>query len=87
MSTARKVLLSATGLLAALALVSILGGSMIWLLSGASGAHGLDTVGTASTTPRPADTVDVGEGWGHYGGDPGGNRYSQALQITGRRRR
>ena len=84
MSTARKVLLSATGLLAALALVSILGGSMIWLLSG---AHGLDTVGTASTTPRPADTVDVGEGWGHYGGDPGGNRYSQALQITGRRRR
>src|ERR1700739_165220 len=23
-----------------------------------------------------------GEGWGNYGGDPGGMRYSSALQIT-----
>ena len=52
---------------------------MIWLLGG---AHSLDIAGTASETPRPPDTVDVGQDWPHYGGDPGGHRYSQADQIT-----
>ena len=79
MSTARKVVLTATVVFAALALVSILGGSMIWLLGG---AHSLDIAGTASETPRPTDTVDVGRDWPHYGGDAGGHRYSQADQIT-----
>ena len=79
MSTARKVILSAAALLAALAVVSILGGSMIWILGG---AHSLDIAGTASETPRPRDTVDVGNGWRHYGGDPGGRRYSREEQIT-----
>ena len=79
MSTARKVLLSVVALLAALALVSTLGGSMIWVLGG---AHGLDIAGTASKTLRPPDTVNVGENWAHYGGDAGGHRYSQANRIT-----
>ena len=79
MPTARKVILTAAPLLAATVLVSILGGSMIWLLGG---AHGLDVAGTASITSRPPDTVDVGQGWAHYGGDPGGNRYSQASRIS-----
>ena len=79
MSPARKVLLSAAALIAAVILVSLLGGSMIWHLGG---AHGLDVAGVASKTARPPDTVDVGEGWTHYGGDAGGHRYSQASQIT-----
>ncbi|MDE0177359.1 MAG: pyrroloquinoline quinone-dependent dehydrogenase [Gammaproteobacteria bacterium] len=79
MSTARKAILTAAALLLALALVSILGGSMIWLLGG---AHSLDIAGTASETPRPPDTVDVGKGWRHYGGDAGGRRYSREEQIT-----
>lgn len=79
MSTASKVLLSAVAVVAVTALASVLGGLMIWILGG---AHGLDIAGTASTTPRPADTVDVGDGWGYYGGDAGGNRYSKARQIT-----
>ncbi len=52
---------------------------MIWHQGG---AHGLDVAGVASKTIRPPDTVDVGEGWAHYGGDAGGHRYSQASQIT-----
>ena len=59
--------------------MSVLGGSMIWLLGG---AHSLDIAGTASETPRPPDAVEVGEDWAHYGGDPGGRRYRQADQIT-----
>ena len=67
------------GLAVSALLVSILGGSMIWTLGG---AHGLDVAGAAATTARPADTVDVGNGWGHYGGDPGGRRYSTARRIN-----
>ena len=44
---------------------------------------------TASTStarpprhPAPCGTIDIGTGWGAYGGDPGGHRYSQAQQIT-----
>ncbi|MCE2392080.1 MAG: pyrroloquinoline quinone-dependent dehydrogenase [Proteobacteria bacterium] len=52
---------------------------MIWALGG---VHGLDIHGTAATTARPDDTVDFGDGWEHYGGSPGGHRYSKANQIT-----
>ena len=79
MHTMRKVLFSAAALVAVLGLVSILGGSMIWLVGG---ARSLDIAGTAPKTPRPPDTVVVGKGWTHYGGDPGGHRYSQASRIT-----
>ena len=64
---------------AALAIVPLLGGSMIWY---AGGAHGLDIDGAARLIGRPAHTIDVGNGWSHYGGDPGGHRYSRASQIT-----
>ena len=79
MFTARKVLLSAGTLLAGIALLAIVGGSMIWRLGG---GHDLDIAGMASETPRAPHTVDVGQDWPHYGGDPGGHRYSQAEQIT-----
>ena len=79
LSTARKVILVAGALLSATALVSILGGSMIRLLGG---AHSLDIAGTASETSRPPDTVEAGQDWAHYGGDPGGRRYSRANQIA-----
>ncbi|MXY05538.1 MAG: PQQ-binding-like beta-propeller repeat protein, partial [Gammaproteobacteria bacterium] len=52
---------------------------MVWLLGG---ADGLNIDGAAAKTPRPTATIDVGTGWGAYGGDPGGHRYSQAQQIT-----
>ena len=64
---------------AALAIVPLLGGSMIWYVGG---AHGLDIDGAARLIGRPAHTIDVGNGWSHYGGDPGGHRYSRASQIT-----
>ena len=48
----------------------------------AGGAHGLDIDGVARLTGRPPHTIDVGHGWAHYGGDPGGHRYSSASQIT-----
>ena len=65
----RKLIVLAFGLAVGALLLSILGGSMIWILDG---AHGLDVEGVAAATARPADTIDVGNGWGHYGGDAGG---------------
>ena len=52
---------------------------MVWY---AGGADGLDISGTARLSGRPARTIAVGQGWSHYGGDPGGHRYSNASQIT-----
>ena len=75
----RKLLVLVFGLAVGALLLSILGGSMIWILGG---AHGLDVEGVAAATARPADTIDIGNGWGYYGGDPGGHRYSKARQIT-----
>ena len=75
----RKLIVLVFGLAVGALLLSILGGSMIWILGG---AHGLDVEGVAAATARPADTIDVGNGWGHYGGDPGGHRYSKARQVT-----
>ena len=61
------------------AVASILAGSMIWVLGG---AKGLDIQGTATLTERPVESVLVGGGWTHYGGDSGGHRYTHASQIT-----
>ena len=46
------------------------------------GAHTLDIDGVASITRRPPESVAVGKGWSHYGGDAGGHRYSNARQVT-----
>jgi quinoprotein glucose dehydrogenase len=65
--------------LGAVALLPFLGGSMIWYIGG---AHGLDIDGHAAATDRPAASIGVGAGWPAYGGDAGGNRYSDASEIT-----
>ena len=79
MSKLSKTLLLSAALVAVFGALLILGGSMVWLLGG---ADGLNIDGAAAKTPRPVGTIDVGTGWGAYGGDPGGHRYSQAQQIT-----
>ena len=48
----------------------------------ADGARGLDIDGAARRNDRPAHVMEIGHGWSHYGGDPGGHRYSSASQIT-----
>ncbi len=75
----RRVALWLTIGCTALAITSLLGGSMVWY---AGGAHGLDIDGVARLTDRPAHTIDVGHGWSHYGGDAGGHRYSRASRIS-----
>jgi quinoprotein glucose dehydrogenase len=60
-------------------LLPFLGGSAIWYLGG---AHGLDINGTAELVGRPESSITVGDGWGSYGSDEGGHRYSGAAQIT-----
>ena len=52
---------------------------MIWVLGG---ADGLDVNGTARLYDRPAATTGVGNGWSHYGGDAGGNRFSSTSDIN-----
>ena len=79
MTRRRKTLLFVLAFVAIAALAPFLGGSMIWYLGG---AHGLDIQGRATAAGRPPDTVDVGHGWAHYGGDAGGHRYSQARRIN-----
>jgi len=56
----------------------LLGGSMIWMLGG---ADDLDVNGTAQLYNRPAASIGIGDGWGHYGGDAGGNRFSKLNHI------
>ena len=56
-------------------LAAVLGGSMIWV---AGGANALDVKGEA----KPVREAPKAEGWTHYGGDPGGSRYSSASEIT-----
>ena len=63
----------------AISMLPLLGGSMIWMLGG---ADGLDINGTAQKTNRPAESISVGDGWEYYGGDAGGNRYSNLTQIN-----
>jgi quinoprotein glucose dehydrogenase len=74
----KKIILVVLVVLAIL-MLPLLGGSMIWMLGG---ADGLDINGTAQTTDRPAGSISVGDGWGQYGGDAGGNRYSKLDQIN-----
>ena len=59
--------------------IVIFGGSMIWLLGG---AQSLNIEGTAELIDRTDDPVRNANGWSYYGGDEGGNRYSQATQIN-----
>ena len=63
----------------ALVVLPLLGGSMIRY---ADGARGLDIDGAARRNDRPAHVMEIGHGWSHYCGDPGGHRYSSASQIT-----
>src|SRR5262245_48545366 len=63
--------------LGAFVLVTVLGGSAIWQRGG---RHVLDIAGRGSAvTAAPAG---LGEGWGVYGGDAGGARYSASDEIT-----
>lgn len=64
-------------LLATIALVSLLGGSAIWVLDG---AHDLDITGTPVPHGGPV-SLPV-DGWAYYGGDPGGHRFSRLDQIN-----
>ncbi len=56
-------------------LLSVLGGSMIWVLGG---AKQLDIAGEA----KPVRPASPSGDWRFYGGDAGGTRYSSAAQIT-----
>jgi len=64
---------------AGIVFLPFLGGSAIWMLGG---AHQLDIEGLATVNNRPVETIRLGKGWSYYGGDPGGNKYSAANQIT-----
>ncbi len=57
--------------------VSLLGGSALWLLGG---AHDLDIDGHA--TPHEGLVSLPPPGWRYYGGDAGGHRYSALDQIN-----
>lgn len=74
----KKRLFIAAGLLALL-IAPFLGGSVLQYLGG---ANSLDIVGIAKPVGRPADTIDVGQGWSSYGSDDGGHRYSRLATIT-----
>lgn len=63
----------------AVALLPLLGGSLIWYLIA---GDNLEIKGTAVQSDRPVGSTEVGEGWPAYGGDAGGHRYSSAGQIT-----
>ncbi|MDE0062848.1 MAG: pyrroloquinoline quinone-dependent dehydrogenase [Gammaproteobacteria bacterium] len=79
MTRRRRTLLFVLAFVAVAMSAPFLGGSMVWYLGG---AHSLDIHGRATAAGRPPNTVDVGHGWTHYGGDAGGHRYSQASQIS-----
>src|SRR5262249_18002153 len=57
---------------------SLLGGSMIWWAVGSADDLSIDGKAVAVAPADPAAT----EGWGAYGGDAGGSRYSAASQIN-----
>ncbi len=74
-----KSLLKAVGWIigagATFVLLSLLGGSMIWV---AGGSKRLDVNGQA----RPVREAPASGEWAYYGGDAGGSRYSSAAEIT-----
>lgn len=74
----KKALIAISALFIVVAL-PFLGGSIIWKLGG---AHDLDIDGVAPEVGRPPGPVDLGVGWGSYGGDEGGHRYSRAADIN-----
>jgi len=74
----KKLSIFVVGLLA-LSLLSLLGGSVFDYLGGATG---LDIKGIARPVGRPAESIDVGAGWGSYGSDEGGHRYSELTDIN-----
>ncbi len=74
----KKIILVILVVILVLAL-PLLGGSMIWMLGG---ADGLDVNGTARLYDRPTASTAFGNGWGHYGGDAGGHRFSKLDHIT-----
>lgn len=57
----------------------LFGGSAISIIGG---ANALNKDGIARLTTRPSETIYVGHGWRHYGGDAGGHRYSNATEIN-----
>ena len=61
-----------------IASLPLFGGSMISVLGG---ANALDVRGTAALVDRPANRDESAHEWNHYGGDPGGRRYSGASEI------
>ena len=73
--TPLRVLLAAVLIILA---VSFLGGTAMWRALGFGDDLGID--GRAEAV-RSAPN-NLGDGWPSYGGDPGGNRYSSADQIT-----
>lgn len=74
----RRLALRFAWSLGGLALLSVLGGSVVWqvLLS----ASRLDIVGAAPVVRGSNDGEGVG--WPAYGGDKGGGRFSAASEIT-----
>ena len=79
LSTSSKVLCAVVALCSIVGIASLFGGSAIWILGG---ANALNKDGVAALTTRPTETIDVGLGWRHYGGDAGGHRYSSASEIN-----
>lgn len=70
-----RLILIALAAVAAAAILSILGGSAVWMMGG---AHGLDIEGKAvAIADPPAPT-----GWSFYGADEGGSRYSGLAAIS-----
>jgi quinoprotein glucose dehydrogenase len=63
------------GAVALAALLSLLGGSMIWVIGG---SKRLDVAGEA----KPVREAPPSGDWAHYGGDAGGARYSSASELT-----
>lgn len=57
---------------------SFLGGSAVWAMLGLGG----DLTINGNADIVRTDIGDFGDGWGNYGGDSGGNRYSSAATIT-----
>src|SRR5690606_34032777 len=73
-----RVVLIGLGVVALAAVVSLLGGSMVWWALGTADDLSIDGTAAAVAPVDPAAT----DGWPAYGGDAGGSRYSAAAQIT-----
>lgn len=77
MLSLKRILISSALAAGLFVVVMIAGGSMLPLLGGAGG---LDIDGSAK--PHAGGAASNGDGWGYYGGDQGGNRYSAQRAIT-----